>query len=262
MWRREFMNAATTATKKIRNRSIVVAGNKTLEMLSLALLLQRFAYEVSSANTAAQALELISANRPALIITDVVLPGMSGMDLFHLLKQDLRTAFIPVIFVIPLSDVASERRCLDSGAAACISKPIQAEELFRTVQQVIEPKPRAGIRIDTRLPVSLNNVPLDCAKGDCAIDLSEHGIYVPMHDPYPQNRRVTLQIHIKDRTISATGAVLHSHPSGETPLRKEPGMGLKFVNIAPQDQDFIRTFIRDEVNRDVKAALSRTSSTR
>ncbi len=255
------MKAATTGAKKKRNRSIVVAGNKTPELLALSLLLQRFEYEVSSANTAAQALELISAIRPALIITDMVLPGMSGMDLFHLLKQDLRTAFIPVIFVIPLSDVASERRCLDSGAVACISKPIQTEQLYRTIQEVIEPKPRAGIRIDTRLPVSLNNVPLDCAKGDCAIDLSEYGIYVPMNDPYPQNRRVTVQIHIKDRTISAIGAVLHSHTSGETPLRKEPGMGLKFVDITPQDQDFIRTFILDEINRDVKAALSRTSST-
>ncbi len=256
------MNPATTVRKKIRNRSIVVAGNKTLEMLSLSLLLQRFEYEVSSANTAAQALELISAKHPALIITDLVLPGMSGMDLFHLLKQDLRTAFIPVIFVIPQSDVASERRCFDSGAAACISKPVQAEELYRTVQEVIEPKPRAGIRIDTRLPVSLNNVPLDSAQGDCAVELSEHGIYVPMPNPYPQNRRVTVQIHIKDRTISATGAVLHSHTFGETPLLKEPGMGLKFVNITPQDQDFIRAFIRDEVNREVKAALSRISSTR
>jgi len=255
------MNRATTATKKTRNRSIVVAGNKTMEMLSLSLLLQRFEYEVSSANTAAQALELISANRPALIITDLVLPGMSGMDLFHLLKQDLRTAFIPVIFVTPLSDVGSERRCLDSGAAACISKPILAEELYRTVQEIIEPKPRAGIRIDARLAVSLNNVPLDCARGDCAVDLSEHGIYVPTHNPYPQNRRVTVQIHIKDRTISATGTVLHSHTStsGEAPSHKEPGMGLKFVNIDPQDQDFIRTFIRDEINRDIKAALSRAA---
>jgi chemotaxis family two-component system response regulator PixH len=245
--------------KKIRNRSIVVAGNKTLEILSLSLLLQRFEYDVFSAHTAAEALERISANRPALIITDLVLPGMSGMDLFRLLKQDLRTAFIPVIFVIPPSDVASDRLCMESGAKACISKPIQAEELFRTVQEIIEPKPRADIRIDTRLPVSLNNVRVDCPEGVCAVDLSENGIYVPTREPFPQNRRVTVQIDIKDRTISATAAVLHSHSPAEG-QRKEPGMGLKFVKISQQDQDFIRKFIHDEVSRDIKSALSRESS--
>ncbi len=252
--RKEFVNTV----KKIRNRAIVVAGNKTLETLSLSLLLQRFEYSVFSAHTAAEALELISANRPALIITDLVLPGMSGMDLFRLLKQDLRSAFVPVVFMVPPSDMASERRCMDSGAAACISKPVQAEELYRTVQEIIEPKPRSGIRIDTRLPVSLNNVRLDCAEGACIVDLSENGIYVPMPDPYPQNERVTVQIDIKDRRISATAAVLHSHPSTEG-RRKKPGMGLKFVNISPQDQDYIRKFIRDEVNRDIESALSRVS---
>jgi len=245
--------------KKIRNRSIIVAGNKTMEILSLSLLLQRFEYDVSSAHTAAEALERISANRPALIITDMVLPGMSGMDLFQLLKQDLRTAFIPVVFVIPPSDVASDRYCMESGAAACISKPIQAEELYRTVQEIIEPKPRAGIRIDTRLPISLNNVRLDCAEGACEVDLSENGIYVPTREPYPQNRQITVQIDIKDRKISATAAVLHSHSPAEG-QRKEPGMGLKFIKISPQDQDFIRKFIHDEVSRDIRSALSQVSS--
>ncbi len=243
---------------KTRNRSIVVAGNKTLELLSLALLLQRFEYEVFSAHTAAEALERISAKRPALIITDLVLPGMSGMDLFRLLKQDLRTAFIPVVFVIPPSDVASDRLCMESGAKACISKPIHAEELFRTVQELIEPKPRAGIRIDTRLPVSLNNVRIDCPAGACDVDLSENGIYVSTREPLPQNKRVTVQIAIKDRTISATAAVLHSHSPADG-KRHEPGMGLKFINISPQDQDFIRKFIRDKVNLDIKSALSRAS---
>ncbi len=252
------MNVTPKGGKKVRNRSIVVAGNKTLEFLSLSLLLQRFGYDVSSAHTSSEALEQISAKRPALIISDLVLPGMSGMDLFRLLKQDLRSAFIPFIFVIPPSDVASERQCLDSGAAACISKLIQAEEVFRTVQEIIEPSPRSGIRIDTRLSVSLNNVRLDCTEGPCAVDLSESGIYVPTPQPYPQNKRVSVQIGIKDRTISTTAAVLHRHSAAEHP-RKEPGMGLKFVAISPQDRDFIRKFIHDEVSRDIQSALSRAS---
>ncbi len=249
------MNTTSTDVQKKRNRFIVIAGSKTREMLSLTLLLQRFEYEVSTADTAAQALERISAKRPALIITELVLPGMKGMELFQLLRQDLRTAFIPVIFVVPVSDAAAERRCLGMGAAGCITKPIQAEELYRTVQKAIEPRPRTDIRIETRLPVSVNDVPLDCPEGQCGIDLSEHGMYVPMDKPLPHNRRITVQFHIKDRTISVQGAVLHSHTTSAGP-HQEPGIGLKFLTIASQDQQFIRAFIRDEVMRDIKAALS------
>ncbi len=249
------VSASSTVTKR-RNRSIVVVGGQSREMLSLSLLLRRFEYEVSPANTAAEAIERISAASPALVITDLVLPGMGGMDLFTLLRQTRRTASIPVIFLIPLCDMASENRCLGAGAAGCITKPVQAEDLYRTVQAAIEPIPRADIRIDARMPVSVDNLPLGCPEGQCEVDLSVHGMYVPMQKPYPRNRQITVQFNIKDRMISAQGTVLYSRASGEMPHR-EPGMGLKFDNIDFQDREFIRAYIRDEVTRDITAALSR-----
>jgi CheY-like chemotaxis protein/Tfp pilus assembly protein PilZ len=226
-------------------------------MISTCLLLKRFAYDVSEAYTVAEALDRVTRALPALIITDMVFPGMSGTDLFRMLKQVRRTASIPVVFMVPMSDAAAERRCYDTGAAGCIAKPVQAEELFRVVQSVIEPMPRESIRIDARSPVSVNNEPLDCPEGPCTIDLSEHGMYVPTYKPYPLNRRVTVRFHVKDRTISAEGSVLYSYTS--VGQHREPGIGLKFVNIAPQDQEFIRGFIREEVTRDVKEALSHES---
>jgi CheY-like chemotaxis protein len=249
------MAFGSTHAEKRRNRSILVVGNTTRERDSVTLLLQRFAYEVIDACTAGEAIERISTTIPVLVITELVLPGMSGMDLFHLLRQTKRTASIPVVFMIPLTDAASERRCLDAGAAGCITKPVRAEELYRTVQAVIEPMQRCDIRIDTRLYVSVNNVPLDCDKGGCKIELSERGMYVLMAKPYPSNRRITIQVHIKDRVICAEGAVLYSHASGVVP-HKESGMGLKFINIKPGDREFIRKFIRDEVMRDVRTSLA------
>ncbi|HTG02266.1 MAG TPA: response regulator [Nitrospirota bacterium] len=231
-------------------------GNKTQEMLSISLLLQRFDYEVATTHTAGQALEQLSTVLPAIIITDMTLPGMSGTDLFQLLKQSRRTAAIPVVFLVPLSDAASERRCIDLGAAGYISKPVQAEDLYRTVQATIEPVPRADIRIDARVPVSVNTVSIPSPDGNLEIDLSERGMYLPMNNPLPKSRRLNIQMQIKNRTISVEGAVLHSHTPGEQSY-KGPGMGLKFTRISPQDRDFIRSYIREEVNRDIKIALAK-----
>ncbi len=238
-------------TQEGTKRYIMVVESKSQELLSTSLILQRFDYQVWSANTTGQALEMVSVAVPALIIADLTLPGMSGLDLFHLLKQDPRTSYVPVVFLIPAGDEAAERQCREAGASGCISKPIQAEELYRTVQATIEPAPRKNMRIKTHLAVSVNNVPLKCIEGECASILSEHGMYVPMSKPYPKNEQINIQIKINNRNVSAKASVLYRHMHGEGPF-KEPGMGLKFIGMASEDKDFIRRFIREEATKGIK----------
>ena len=161
------MALVSTHPEKRRNRLILVVGNKTEELRLVSLLLQKFEYKTSVVYSAGEAIQKISEAVPALVSTEVVLPGMSEVDLLHLFRQARRTASIPVIFMIYPTDAASERRCLGTGAAGCITKPVQAGELYRIVQAAIEPVQRRDIRIDTRLPVSVDNVPLDCSGGGC-----------------------------------------------------------------------------------------------
>jgi CheY-like chemotaxis protein/Tfp pilus assembly protein PilZ len=252
------MASTSTPERKHRSRSILVVGDKTRQILSVSLLLQKFRFAVQNANGIAEAVERISLAVPDLVITDQALPGASGMDLFHLLRKTKRTGSVPVVFMIPMTDAASERLCRETGAAGCITKPVLAEDLFRTVQAALEPVPREDIRIGTRAPVYVNNVPLGCDGGACDIDLSERGMYVPMDKPYPQNRRITVRFQIKDRAISADSAVLYSNTSGRAP-NKAPGMGLKFINIEPGDREFIRNYIREELTRDFDELMPKGS---
>jgi hypothetical protein len=78
-------------------------------------------------------------------------------------------------------------------------------------------------------------------------------MYVRTLKPAPVGSKLSLQIVVKDRTIALEALVLYSHRFGEGPF-KEPGMGLKFISIAPRDQDFIRQFIREEVTKGIKPA--------
>jgi CheY-like chemotaxis protein len=213
------------------------------------MLLQRFGYRVCTANTSAQALDMVSVAVPALIITDLYLPGMSGADLNNLLRQDPRTAAVPMIFLRPAGDETAERRCL-AAKVPSIPKPIQVEDLYRTVQESIEATPRSSIRIDTRLTVSVNSIPLDCIEGECVSVLSEHGMYVRMHEPFNRNEHLSVEMKINDRIIPVEATVLYSHRYGEGPFA-EPGMGLKFLRISPGDHSFLREFIREEILKDI-----------
>lgn len=241
-------HAALDSTGRPR-RYLLVVDSKTTDLFMCSMLLQRFGYRVCTANTSVQALDMVSVAIPALVISDLYLPVMSGADLNSLLKQDQRTASVPLIFLRPSGDEAAERRCFALKIPSLL-KPVGVEDLYRAVQASIETTPRSNIRIKTRLTVAVNNVPLDCIEGECASVLSEHGMYVRTREPQRRNEHVTVEININGRVIPAEATVLYSHRHGDGPFA-EPGMGLKFLRMAPEDHAFIREFIREDVMREV-----------
>jgi two-component system alkaline phosphatase synthesis response regulator PhoP len=74
---------------------------------------------------------------PSLIILDMLLPGMSGVDLIRLIKQNKAWEKIPVVVVTVLSREASLGTEADTGAAFWVNKPFDANNLIQTVQGVL-----------------------------------------------------------------------------------------------------------------------------
>lgn len=244
-------NNSTTSASGHTNRFLLVVDSDANDLFYVSMLLQRFEYNIFTARNAAEALEVSSVSVPSLIITDLTLADMNGLELIRRLRQGRLTANIPVIVKTADHTPEKERQCLQAGAAACIRNPVQAEELYRAVQAAIESTPRDSIRIPTRLPVSLNNMPFLCNEGECASVLSEHGMYIRTLKPYPKKSLATAQIKINNHVIAVESEVLYSHAFGDGP-NKEPGMGLQFTRIAPQDQELIRQFIRQEISKGIK----------
>ncbi len=243
------MNHSASDLTKSTGRYLLVVDSKNTDLFTCTTLLQRFGYRVCTANTSVQALNMISVAIPALVIADLYLPLMTGIDLNSMLKQDPRTASVPIIILRPSGDESAMRRCL-ALKITTLPKPVHVEDLYLAVQRAIETTPRSNIRIETRLTVSVNNVPLDCIEGECASVLSEHGIYIRTREPHNQNEHISLEININGRVIPVEAMVLYSHRHDDGPFA-EPGMGLKFLNIAPEDHAFIKGFIRDDVMKEV-----------
>src|SRR5262249_28020378 len=107
-------------------------------LISESLKLHHFQPIIFSSAEKAYAL-LQDSNIPALIILDILLPGMSGVDLIRLLKQNKDWMRIPVVVVSvltrqdsPASDAASE-----INTTYWLNKPFEAGELMRTVQDIL-----------------------------------------------------------------------------------------------------------------------------
>ena len=118
---------------------LVVDDNHDNTLLMRELLLSR-GYDVDTAGTAEEAEVKIRAHPPDLLLLDVVMPGKSGYELCHELKENPDTRLIPVVMITGLSDREDKVRGIEAGAEDFLNKPIFPEELFARVKSLLKLK--------------------------------------------------------------------------------------------------------------------------
>lgn len=102
-------------------------------------------YTILSAYNGIEALEIIESGVPDLIISDVMMPLMDGVELCRKIKSDLLTCNIPFIMLTAKESVAHRIEGLESGANSYIPKPFYPEHLLIRIQKLLEEKERIGL---------------------------------------------------------------------------------------------------------------------
>jgi len=95
-------------------------------------------FEVLVAEDGEQGLALIRESRPAIVVSDVRMPVMTGFELCHALRQDVETSHIPVILISSLSERESIIYGLEAGAADYIVKPFDMAVLRTRVRSILK----------------------------------------------------------------------------------------------------------------------------
>jgi two-component system cell cycle response regulator DivK len=101
-------------------------------------LLQVRGYRTLESETAEEGLRLARQARPALILMDIRLPGMSGIEALGCLRADPATRRIPVIAVTASSTTQSRRQLMAAGFDAYESKPIEVRPFLTTIHAVLD----------------------------------------------------------------------------------------------------------------------------
>ncbi|MGC2322688.1 MAG: HD domain-containing phosphohydrolase [Terriglobales bacterium] len=120
-------------------RVLIVDDNPDNIILTRELLLSR-GYDVQSVISAEDAQQAIQKQQPDLILLDVILPGKSGYELCHELKEDPFTRLIPIVMITGLTDREDKIRGIEAGADDFLNKPIFPEELFARVNSLLKLK--------------------------------------------------------------------------------------------------------------------------
>lgn len=101
--------------------------------------LQANGFATLEATTGHDALELALEHRPGLMLMDVQLPGMDGVETLARLREDERTAAIPVLALTAQAMQGDRERFLESGFDGYLAKPVNIAELVAAVREAMGP---------------------------------------------------------------------------------------------------------------------------
>lgn len=119
------------------SQQILIAEDSATQAQQLRHILEQNGYRVTATANGRLALEAAQLSKPALIISDVVMPEMNGYELCSRIKADPRLGDVPVVLVTTLSDPHDVIRGLECRADNFILKPYDAEQLLHRIQFVL-----------------------------------------------------------------------------------------------------------------------------
>jgi putative two-component system response regulator len=119
---------------------ILVVDDYEANLRGLGQLLRSAEYSVTSARNGREALDLAKRERPDLVLLDVLMPGMSGVDVCRELKQSEATCLTPVVLISGAQERETILAGLEAGADDFLIKPIDAEELHTRVRSLMRLK--------------------------------------------------------------------------------------------------------------------------
>jgi len=121
-----------------RKTVLIVEDEREIHTFLNELLKEK--YKTLNANNGLEALEIIKRDIPDIMITDVMMPKMDGIELCKKVKNDIKTCHIPVIMLTAKSSIIHRIEGLESGANSYIPKPFYPDHILVRIQKLLEEK--------------------------------------------------------------------------------------------------------------------------
>lgn len=189
------------AGKPDRLNLLLVDDNEDL-LLTVENILREY-YNVYTATDGLQALEVIKSNETDIIVSDVMMPGMDGLQLCRHLKNDINTSHIPVILLTAKNSVDDRVECYNAGANGYIAKPFELKILVARINNFLANKQnkQSGFKSSYDINISVLDQP----------SLDEH---------FLKNTIETIEQHLTETDFDVVALAGHLNMSRSTLYRK------------------------------------------
>jgi putative two-component system response regulator len=128
--------------------TILVADDEDSVRALLVRILERDSYRVVQAGHGDEVLPLVEREDPALLILDITMPGMNGIEICRQVKADPRYRLLPVVHVTSLADPEDAHAAIEAGSDEFFRKPFDAEALLLRVRSLLRTKRMTDALVD------------------------------------------------------------------------------------------------------------------
>jgi len=148
-------------------RHILIVDDDALLRRSLAFNLEQAGYRASTAENAEDALMLARRDPPDLILLDIGLPGMDGLDALRQFKEKLK---LPVIFLTARRKELDEVLGLELGADDYVTKPFDLSILLARIKNVLRHVEHPTVQVDDQVPLVVDDLVIDPSAHTVTLD--------------------------------------------------------------------------------------------
>jgi CheY-like chemotaxis protein len=125
------------------NGKVLVIEDNKLNMKLVRDLLKIGKYQVFEAGDAETGIELAQVHKPDLILMDIQLPGINGLDATKILKEKTKFSSIPIIALTGCAMRGDKKKALDAGCVGYITKPIDTRAFLEKIAQFLNGNPKS-----------------------------------------------------------------------------------------------------------------------
>jgi len=204
--------------------------------------------QVTTTQSAREAVRLMRALRPNLVIMDLHMPEMDGATCCRLIKSDPDLFTTPVILITDDENQNELERCRKAGCDEVISRPLNRHRLRQVAREFLEIAERATPRVKIRMLVHYG-VENEKTLHDYSVNISAGGIFLETPHAMPVDTPVTLEFFVPgaEESIRCKGRVTWLNAAlSKTKEDLPAGVGIAFEDIPAAASQRIREFIHAE----------------
>lgn len=118
-------------------KKVLVVDDEIHIVHVVAIKLRNNGYEVITAANGAEAFDLLCSEKPDIVVTDLQMPVMTGLQLVEKIRRNEQTKDIPVILLTARNFAIDDKQKKDLQISDCLSKPFSPKELLRSIQDIL-----------------------------------------------------------------------------------------------------------------------------
>ena len=230
-------------------KKIILLADATLFFIGIEkTFFLRDNFELRTAHTGAEVLEIVASSCPDIAFLDLNLPEMSGDECCRRIKTDTNLKHIPVVMVTEGVRKEDLERCQQAGCDGVILKPINLDNFIEIAKKNLNIQIRALPRYVARMRINFGP---DASQlfSEYTLNLSTGGVFLETKNLMAEGTPLAVEFVLPHRNIpiSCKAKVAWvNHPAMIRNPNLPAGMGIQFLDLSTESIEAIRSYIHEE----------------